>query len=762
MAMVEGGLVEAGKAIGFDRNRMPELLELVDIPQFRVTGRRGPRTDVAWDDAIDSGSKLWDALCAHGWLEDGKVDMERFRRLKKILGDRSTTIPAEVVHAELRQSSAKATSRRYGIVFAADGNAVRDAMAIANAAAGRPNTDRPHIRSSRPMSHGRFVSEIAPELERLPHSRRDPTYGASHPDPNERWLGRAAVLASAGSRRFTGVFVMVCGTTMKGTRQGAALALLEQMDSLAGGRSLEDDLVAIDAMRAIVVAGATGASDKGRLLAVVTYRSVRKAMRDWLTGLSDAEQRTWHKYLLPELPSDVAYWQPSDEDDDGEGSSLDKATRRNDETERQAREVSRDRARILAALELRKAELDLVEGVLDAKLAVVRAAIEGGREVRLPVVATISFPVVLSDGSLGVGRQSHDFEIDTVASFRRRVIAVVGRPAEIDIRLSSQDRAIGRAADAPVLPPGRLHDPVDDARLVVAYRRTLPIKGGECVEPFWVKLFRYSALRRHRWLTRDMQEIGGALAKRLGAEEGRFAPQLLSWEVETDAQLNTWCVKHLGLVIWPVAEFCHGYAIARACIRTGLLGGLRLGESTQARDDPGAFRPVRLAGRLAFRLTAFFKGRIRRSRNLDPTTMASWTDVHRRILRRWFGGREVRLPRFAFWDANRQKECVPAGYLVRNETRTLYSSETDLLIRTATFDVVDATSHAYKSGFATMMVEEHASEAQVNRGLNHEPGSFNSGKYSVHAEEAATDELISSGQERAEAEQLLYGFMENY
>lgn len=761
MTIVRGYLSDAKRCFGITTDGAMRLIAReVSIPEFRVLVSRRRWTEVEYDDAITSRGDLWDAICRHGWADaDGVVDMIRYRNLRRSLATRAHAVPEDVIRAELKQNGPNLLSVRASNAFGGDPAATRVAVAYAASIEGRTAVQSARPKRPKPISPEEFASLHCPLLAELPDSCLHRGHRKTFPAPEGSWLGRAAASSHPDSVALLGLLALVGETAMSRISLKENVCLFERLEVQAGGASLCEPRVLAGAMHDLIVGGAFSLTDKGKLRALLNYRLAKASLLEWFDGLEAGVRERYRHLLLPDLPTDVAGWMPPDDDEVEAEDGLSRAERvtmRGEKVEAEAREVSLNRAEILSKVELRWAEHAQMELVVDDARREVEGKIARGEKVALPLRVAVSFRVVRPDATLADGTQCHLFEIDTAANLLRRVAAKTHVVA-IDKRLSAKDRAAkdgGRATK-----DGVYHDPEDERRVRVVYVRTIPLSGGEHHPPFWERLFRTSALQRHQWLTPQMEKEGRSIAHALRMDEWLGEPGFLKFERKADAQLSAFCNQHLGLLVLPFEEFGHALAIGRALLRTELLGGLRIGEGLQARDDPGAFRAAKRGGRIVYYLSVILKGKVLKSKPLDPVTMASWTDVHRRVLNRWFDGREVRLPLLEYYDPKR-KECRPAGYLARGPSRTVGNRSGNAFIRVLTVDIVDANSHAYKSGFGTMIAEAGATPLQSNAALNHVPRSTNTPGYQKFAEEALIEDLITTAQERAAAAALLFGFME--
>lgn len=310
---------------------------------------------------------------------------------------------------------------------------------------------------------------------------------------------------------------------------------------------------------------------------------------------------------------------------------------------------------------------------------------------------------------------------------------------------------------------GASWSPELERELKVVYVATRPTEvGGEVVEPFWTRLFRSRLFDPDKDMTAEEREERKALVKALGFDPLKApCPGVLSDTSNAGKAMSRAYRRSVSrtMFVFPAEDFRFGLAIGRGVMRPELMRGMRIGESSQARSDPGAFSFRKFNGKIYFYVSVVPKmgrGRPRRM-VLDPITVMALERIRVIAVERWFR-EEGQLATRAYHFKGKNLE--PARYLFANASRTLIYAEMNLCLRMLTVGVIGSASHSYKFGFAAMMKRGNAPQGILNRGLNHVGGSGHSDAYARFFTEHSIDAFIAEQQEVSRKMELDYSLLE--
>jgi hypothetical protein len=256
----------------------------------------------------------------------------------------------------------------------------------------------------------------------------------------------------------------------------------------------------------------------------------------------------------------------------------------------------------------------------------IERALAAGEEVRFPVPVGDTQPVVRPDaGGEGSGRQTIFVCIETADNLwlqcaRGEARTTLPSRCVSWNRLTAAQRELlaPRADGEPPHVDGHLRTPGQERELKVVYVATRPVEpGGEHAEPFWAELFRGHLFDLDRHVSTAQMVERRALVEAIGFDPLHLScPGLLDQSSPADRSLSRLYKRHVSAerFLFPAEEFRHAMAIGRVVLRPELMRGMRIGESSQARSNPGAFGLRKFDGRIFLYLSAVPKMAGSRSR----------------------------------------------------------------------------------------------------------------------------------------------------
>ncbi len=351
-------------------------------------------------------------------------------------------------------------------------------------------------------------------------------------------------------------------------------------------------------------------------------------------------------------------------------------------------------------------------------------------------------PVVRSDGSLAPGRQIVRFEIGRDHDLVRDARASAPRDersASLDYRRNMNTKAAVEAA----------------AREHLVYVDTRPlIEGGECVEPFFVRLYRSGIFDDGAGLPSDRAEERAQLLSDAGlplhtaCAAGFLRHDLAQLSVVRALRRS----KAAGApVIVPLTALVHAMSIAHVVIRMGVRWGMRIGATRQLRM--GCLSTEMLDGRMRCVAELRLKGSVVPQRcEIDLDTVERIRRIMKLAHARWFShvfdGTRPALPVVPLRETGRAD--IPDGrYILVGPTGSLRSQDLSIFIRVLLIGVANATSHDCRYLFATALGFDGVSRRDIGAGLFHRAGSATTAMYDV-SEEVRRRRMVSGGPPRSD------------
>lgn len=755
----------AKKALQCGDETLARLLKLVDIPEFGEVGDRsavGAARLVRLAETITCKHDLWDSIGRAGWVIENEADLDRYIAIRRLLVDKHTAHPPEAALIASKLEGKGATKhqifRRLGGTF----KGIGPVMEVINRALGKPVREQRRSLRSSDLSLQEFLRHH-PLFLGLEGTCEDPEFKGRDAPPNTM-LGRVQLMKSKELAEMLGLMLMVAPGRGTLNTADVALRLLEQLDEVADGAepALGDALLA--RLKAFTIDDVFELPVPTRNNMIQIYKWMRTMLRGWCDELPPHRRSTFERLIPPALTPILA-----------EAAELiDRETRegRSERRKTTAAPISHQRELFLNVAELRFRQADRLIDKIVIDLREIERALAAGTPVAFPVTVSDTYFVVRPDAEgAGNGTQSISVRIETAAEIWEQVLRADMAAGMVPSRstgwvwlsAAGKQRLVPRGEDEAPYVDGRSWYPELQRELKVVYVATRPTSvGGEVVEPFWTTLFRGRLFDPDKDMTTAERDERKALVKAIGFDPVKApCPGLLSDTSDTGKAMSRAYRRSVSKTtfVFPAEDFRYALAIGRGVMRPELMRGMRIGESSQARSDPGAFSFRKFDGKIFFYVSVVPKmgrGRPRRM-VLDPITVMALERIRVIGVDRWFreeGQLATRPYHF------KGKKLDPARYLFANASRTLIYAEMNLCLRVLTVGVISSASHSYKFGFAAMLKRGKAPGGILNRGLNHVGGSDHSDAYARFFTDHSVDAFIAEQQEESRRMELDYALME--
>jgi len=354
--------------------------------------------------------------------------------------------------------------------------------------------------------------------------------------------------------------------------------------------------------------------------------------------------------------------------------------------------------------------------------------------------------VVLEDGSLGEGEQTVSFAFVRESTLYER--ALERSPDDVNLRRRFPKGFRG-------LPGfhGQRHSPETWDRIHVVYEGTMPgSEGGECVEPFFVDLFRSGVFDPDGDMSDELASRRLDLVRSMGLPdyvapvEGLLGHPVTARACAGFARSDVSMDPGSSDVIVPLMAFYHAMAYARLALRLGVRWGARIGEVLQVRV--GCVSWHRRRGRMRPYFEAKPKGWAEMGKfGLDTGTLQAMLDLRALSNARWHGGKRDEngrpwLPELPSGDFSR-RDLGEARYIMTNASRAIRKEELTNFARVLLCGVFDLESHDGRRIFATALGLEGVSYDLMGELLHHSPGSDEARTYDYSHEIDGEDAGVS-------------------
>lgn len=759
------GLNELARRLTCADMTIRRLLELIDIPEFGHAGdgpsaTRARRIRVA--DTIMSKRDIWDAIGRAGWVIEDEAGLNRYLEIRSLLVNKHTPHPPAAGLMASKLEGPEATKhqifRRLGGTF----KGIGPVMDVIDRALGKPVREQRRSLRSSDLPLEEFLRRH-PLFVGLEGTCEDPEF-KGRAAPPAAMLGRVELMKSADLAEMLGLMLMVAPG--RGTMKTAdvALRLLEQLDEVGDGDAPALGAAMLERLKAFVIDNVFELPLPTRNNMTRMYKWMRTMLRGWCDELPPHRRSTFERLIPPALTPLLA-----DSADEIDRETREGRSRRRETT---AAPISHQRERFLNIAELRFRQTDRLVDKIVADLRQIERALAAGAPVAFPVTVSDTYFVVRPDAEgIGNGTQSISVRIETAAEIWEQVLRadmaagmVPSRSAGwVWVSAARKQRLVPRADGEEPYVDGPSWHPALERELKVVYVATRPSSvGGEFVEPFWTTLFRGRLFDPDKGMTPAERDDRMALVKAIGFDPIKApCPGLLSDTSDAGKAMTRAYRRSVSTTsfVFPAEDFRYALAIGRGVMRPELMRGMRIGESSQARSDPGAFGFRKFDGKIYFYVSVVPKmgrGRPRRM-VLDPITVMALERIRVIGVERWFckdGQLATRAYHF------KGKKLGPAQYLFANASRTLIYAEMNLCLRVLTVGVISSASHSYKFGFAAMMKRGKAPQGILNRGLNHVAGSDHSDAYARFFTDQTVDAFIAEQQEVSRKMELDYALLE--
>ena len=736
------------------RVTLNRLLELIDIPDFGdVTAgvSVGNEKSIRIADHIGSKRDLWAALCAAGWVIGDEAGLVRYREIRALLTDKHSPHPPAAALAALALEGAGATKhqifKRLGGTFKTIGTV----MTVIDRALGRPEREDRRSMKAAELPLDEFLTRY-PQFTGLDGTCEDREFKGDI-EPSPALLGRVGMMKSPQLEELTGLALMVLPGRLSAKSIEVVLRMLEHLDEVREGSAPALGGALLDRLQAVTLDNEFALPLPKRDEMNLAYGFLRSNLRAWCDEVPPARRLLFERLVPPPLPPTFS----------GAAEDLRDQVREARDAKRgkTAGPISKDREKYLNIGELRFRQIDRLANKAVAALRETERRLSAGEHVEFPVPVNDTYDVIRPDaGGIGNGSQTISVRIETAAALWEQCaaadiskgVAPANTIAWNWLSSEGKQRVAPRDAETPAYAEGTNYSPELERDLRVVYLATRPVRpGGEVVDPFWTTLFRSRLFDPDRDITPAERAERDTLVAAIGFDPLKApCPGLLSDSSTFGKSLTRAYRSSVSATrfVFPVEEFRHSMAIGRVVMRPELMRGMRIGESSQARGDAGAFSFRKFNGKVYYYISVVPKMAHGRSRRmvLDPITVTAFDRVRAIAVERWFradGQMPVRDYHF------KDKKLPAARYLLANASRTLIYAEMNLYLRVLTIGVISSASHSYKYGFAAMLKRGKAPEQVLRRGLNHVPGSDHSDAYARFFTEHSIDAFIAEQQEES-------------
>lgn len=741
------------------------LLELIDIPEFVEAGdchTRGVKRSIELAETIKCKRDIWDAVGRAGWVIEDEAGLNRYLEIRGLLVDKHTAHPPEAALIASKLEGKEATKhqifRRLGGTF----KGIGPVMEVIDRALGKPVREQRRSLRSSDLRLKEFLRRN-PLFVGLEGTCEDPEFKGRDAPP-EAMLGRVELMKSADLADMLGLMLMVAPG--RGTMKTAdvALRLLEQLDEVADGNAPALGDALLERLKAFTIDDVFELPLPTRNQMIQMYKWMRTMLRGWCDELPPHRRSTFERLIPPALTPILA--DAADE--------IDREMRqgRSERRETTAAPISRQRELFLNIAELRFRQTDRLVDKIVTDLREIERMLAAGAPVAFPITVSDTYFVVRPDAEgAGNGTQTIGVRIETAAEIWEQVLRADMAAGMVPSRSTGwawvsavrKQRLVPRADGEEPYVDGPSWSPELERELKAVYVATRPTKvGGEVVEPFWTPLFRGRLFDPDKGMTTAERDDRKALVKAIGFDPVKApCPGLLSDTSDAGKAMSRAYRRSVSKTtfVFPAEDFRYALAIGRGVMRPELMRGMRIGESSQARSDPGAFSFRKFDGKIYIYVSVVPKmgrGRPRRM-VLDPITVMALERIRVIGVERWFreeGHLATRAYQF------KGKKLDPAQYLFANASRTLIYAEMNLCLRVLTVGVISSASHSYKFGFAAMLKRGRAPGGILNRGLNHVGGSGHSDAYARFFTDYSVDVFIAEQQEVSRKMELDYTLLE--
>ncbi|MES2096786.1 MAG: hypothetical protein V4459_08485 [Pseudomonadota bacterium] len=754
---------------GFETtNRLLALVDIADFGEELPEGDEGRRRAhnarrVRLSESITCKRDLWDAIGRAGWVIDGEEGLARYRALRRLLADKHTEHPPEAALAALALEGPKATKHqifnRLGGTFITIG----PVMKVIDRELGRRASEPRRSMNARELPVEEFVRRF-PQFADLEATSEDREF-PGRPKPSAKLLGRVEFMRSPELAELTGLLLMVAPDRIMEASANHIVRMLEKLDVVADASepALGDALVG--RLWSVTIENRLRLPLPQRSTLNKAYDWMRNTLRRWSDDIPAARREVFERLIPPPLPETFGEAAADVEED----ADREKGDRRAVTAE----PISKRREQFLNIAELRFRQTDRLVDKVVSDLRRIDRALAAGEVIEFPVTVNDTHMVIRPDaGGIGNGSQTISVQIETELELwfqcARAHIAAGAAPSHSTgwDKLDAARRQMlqPRSEDEEPHVNGRDWTPDVARRLRVIYVATRPSKpGGERVEPFWTSLYRSRLFDQSRDITSAERAERKALVKAIGFDPLKApVPGLVADTTENGKALVRAYRRYVSRerFILPAEELRHALAVGRVVLRPELMRGMRIGESSQARTDEGAFDFRKFDGKIFYYLSVVPKMAGGRSRRmvLDPTTVEAFERLRVISVERWFPDEgDMPLREYQY----REKKLPAARYLLANETRTLIYAEMNLCLRILTIGVISSTSHSYKYGFAAMLKRGEAPDAILRRGLNHRADSPVSDVYAQFFADHQIDAFIAEQMEVSRKMELDYALLDN-
>lgn len=699
---------------------------------------------------VSSKQDLWEAIGRAGWRIEGAEGIERYRELRRILVNKHAEHPREAALAALAvegpDATKKAIFQRLGGTFVSIG----PVMDVIAAELARPSKEGRRSLSAKPLSVSDFVAKH-PRFAGLEGTALDREFKGGG-EASAKLLGRVALMRSPGMAEMTGLMLLIAPGRIAESTADLIVRMLEKLDEVDADATIEGQAMLLR-LRVVTLENVLSLPLPQRSRMVKMYATMQRHLRLWHDELPPARRAAFEELIPPALPPEFR----SDVVELEEETAQQTASKRRETAE----PISQDREVYLNVAELRFRQIDRLVGKVVADLRRISAMLEEGHAVQFPVTVSDTYHVVRAGvGGMGSGSQTIRVQVETAAELWSQCSSAdmrSGTPPSHSVGwewLSAErrQRLHPRGREDEPHSDGRSWSPALEHELKVVYVAMAPTApGGEWAEPFWTSLFRTRLFDPDGGLDAVERSEREALVETLGFDPIKApCPGLFA---DTSHRGKALARAYRRLVsrerfILPAEELRHAMAIGRAVMRAELMRGLRIGESSQARTDEGAFDFRKFDGRIFYYLSVVPKmaeGRARRM-VLDAMTVSAFERVRSIAVERWFRAEGDMPVRAYHW---KEKRLPDARYILANAERALIYAEMNLALRFLTLGVIGSSSHSYKYGFAAMMKRGNASDEVRRSALNHSGSFEESDLYERFITAQMVDEFVAEQQEES-------------
>ncbi|MDE1918568.1 MAG: hypothetical protein KGJ57_21210 [Sphingomonadales bacterium] len=380
--------------------------------------------------------------------------------------------------------------------------------------------------------------------------------------------------------------------------------------------------------------------------------------------------------------------------------------------------------------------LHQVESILAAcrkALPHARARLEAGLDAGFEVEGL----VVRADGTLGGGKQVVSFRFELESTLLTR--AHRSRPGDIDLE---RLMPYGESATGALGWTGLYHRPEHWNRIHLVYETTRPSEtGGECVEPFFIDLFRWGMLEPDTKIgERVSQErrerlLDAGIPLCVDQVDGLLCNPVSRRAVARHARGPD---PDRGAIVVPLVEFYHAMCYGWLIVHYGIRWGARFAETQQIRLGPDCFRTHTVGGKKKAYMALKPKNWADHGKfGLDASIAGALRTVNRLSIARWFQDErdekgDPTLPVRPFGSSDRP-DLPPARYIFAARHRGLDAAELMHYVHVLLIGILDAGSHIGRYVFATALGLDGTGYEEQGWLMHHNPGSAVTKRYDLSA-----------------------------